>query len=188
MKATPGALASAFLILVLGVGMVAFLSPSVRGYSGLKIDLFSQFGSHPIPVGTLITLYAHVTYNNVSVQSVLVSFQVINPQGETFFIAVGATNASGYATTSFNMSQHSFTHFPSTWTAIATTSPAQKTVSDTMQFVVYVQYIVGGISLFTPQSIANATAWTLFVDIIFASALIVFTKLRKNQNRQSNIS
>ena len=184
------------IFFILGAGVVSILAPSAKGDSGRQIDLFCQYGGfgkdvpcpNPIVVGTLVTLYAHVTYNNISVQSVLVSFEVDNPQGVKFFVNVEETNASGYASTSFTISVHSYPTFPSEWNATATASPAQATIIDFMPFEVYPVLPVGGVSFPVSGTVANATVCTIFVEVTAAPVLVFFARFRRKQNRHVHVS
>ena len=186
MKVACKALALA-LFFVLGGCILLSLSPLAAGSSGFQIDLFCQYGGrgHDVPcpvaivVGDRIILFAYVTYDNTPVKDVLVAFQVNNPQGSPLLIAVEPTNASGYATTQFTMSENDYSTFPSWWNSTATTSPAQNSVSDSMPFEVIPRLLVGGISIPVTISTAHAPTWTILVEILIAPALIIFAKIRK---------
>jgi len=198
MKVADKALALTFLFFVLEGCMLLSLSPIAEGSSGFQIDLFCQYGGRghdvpcpiPIVVGSRIILYAYVTYDQEPVQSVLVSFQVDNPQKVALLIAVSVTNASGYATTNFTISEHSYNAFPSLWNSTATTSPAQETVSDSMPFEVVLSYKpVGGISLSIPLEGANIGVVIVCVEIIVvALVLAVPARFRKRARWARNSS
>jgi len=170
------------LFLVVGMCTLCFLSITADGTTGWTIDLFSQNGgqgqnvtSSPFNVGSEIILFAYVTYNGKPAQSVLVAFEVENPLGNPLLTTVQPTNSSGYATTNFIISQNNYPVFPSWWEAIATTSPSQNTVKDTMPFQVLAPLTVGGISSPIPTSIALQLVTTVFIEILIASVLIVTT-------------
>jgi hypothetical protein len=134
----------ASLCLALGLHISLFLPLTIAGNSGWSIDLFCQHGgvgnnvtsSSPFIVGDLTILFAYVTYNQVPVQSILVAFQLNNPQDSLVLVTTAQTNASGIAATNFTITENVYPVFPSVWKAIATASPAQQTVSDTMLFSV----------------------------------------------------
>jgi len=177
------------LFFVLGICIVSLFSISAEGDSGLEIDLFCQHGglgrgvaSSPFIVGSRIILFAYVTYNQEPVPSVLVAFQVNNPQGSLLLIAVEPTNASGYATTNFTITENSYSSFPSLWEAIATASPAQNTVNDTMPFLILSPLTVGGISSSTQALATRSFAKDLFAELLAASVLTVFAKFRKRES------
>lgn len=184
------ALILAFLFFVLGVCILSSFFPSVEGDSGWKIDLFCQNGgvgkdvACPVPfvVGMNIILWAHVTHNQVPVLSVLVAFQVDNPQGSPYLISVQQTNASGYATTNFTISENVYPSLPSNWNSTATTSPGQISVSDSMPFQVNPRLAVGGISLPIPPLASYTYTRAVFIGILIAPVLIIFSKFRKRAN------
>jgi len=196
MKASWQALTIVFLFFILSVCVLSYLSTSAEGATGWQIDLFCQYGGLGknvecpalIYVGARIILFASVTYNGLPVQSILVAFQVDKPNGSQLLIAVQQTNASGIATTSFTITANSYPIFPSTWNSTATTSPAQKTVSDSMLFQILPLRPVGGLSLTTPNSTVNLDTRAMIAEVLIASGLIVSAKFRKDQNRHINIS
>ena len=178
------------LLLILGIFMCLLLSISVAGSSGWNIDLFCQNGgrgsgvaaSSPFIVGSRIILFAYVTYNQEPVGFILVAFQVNNPEGSKVLVAVEQTNSSGYATTNFTISEHSYASFPSVWEAIVTTSPAQRTVNDTMQFLIIPSPTVGGISQSATALARRAFEIDVFVELLTASALAALVRFRKRTN------
>jgi hypothetical protein len=173
-------LALAFLFLILAVCILSSLSYSAEGDSGWQIDLFCQSGGGgkdvpcPVPlyVGMQIILYAHVTYNQAPACSVLVAFQVDNPQGDKFLIAVSLTNAFGYATTNFTISKYSYPIFPSWWNSTATTTCHLK-FSHSLQSVEF-PYLIR----IQPLSKHNSA----LVEIVVASGLIVPAEFLKKQS------
>jgi len=75
--------------------------------NGRRIDVFTQKGGvapfaacPPFLLGEDVILYANVTYNGWPVQSKDITFQLVEPCGESFFVS-GRTNASGIAVASF---------------------------------------------------------------------------------------
>ena len=76
-------------------------------FDGRSIDVFTQKGGRghsatcfSFVLGEEVILYANVTYNEWPVQNKDVTFQVVEPSEDYFFIS-GRTNASGIATASF---------------------------------------------------------------------------------------
>jgi hypothetical protein len=132
----------ATLFLALGAHIILSVPFAVASNSGWSIDLFCQHGGvgknvaayPPFVVGERIDLFALVTYNQAPVRSVLVAFQVSSPQGSPVLVTTGQTNASGIATTNFTITESTYPLFPSSWESIATASPAQTTINDTMPF------------------------------------------------------
>jgi hypothetical protein len=188
-KATFKVLMIVALIFVMGISILLFFFIPVEGDSGWKIDLFCQHGglgenvtSSPFIVGSRIILFAYVTYNQKPMQSVLVAFQVDNPQGSPLLTTTERTNASGIATTNFTITRNNYPSFPSLWEAIATASPAQTTIIDTMPFLIF-SPIVGGISSSIPASFAFTLATATLIEILIASALLVFARFRRHYSR-----
>lgn len=188
----------ASLFLVLGFHILLFFPLAKGSDSGWEIDLFCQYGgvgknepSSPLfYVGDRIELSARVTYNQEPVQCVLVAIQVNNPQGFPLIVTTAQTNALGYATTNFTITENVYPVFPSLWESIATTSPTQPTVNDTMQILILPRPVpfhppppipsVGGISSLVPGSAVHTYTRAVFVEILIASvAMIVFAKFRK---------
>lgn len=166
------ALLVASLCLALGLHISLFFPFTIASNSGWSIDLFCQHGgvgnnvtsSSPFIVGDLISLFAYVTYNQVPVQSVLVAFQVNNPQGSLVLVTTAQTNASGIAATNFTITENVYPVFPSLWEAIATASPAQQTVSDTMPFSVIERLTVTISPTSASIAIGNSVPFTLTVN------------------------
>jgi hypothetical protein len=160
------------LFVTLGFCIPLFFPFAMASNSGASIDLFCQHGGvgenvpayPPFFVGQLINLFAYVTYNQAPVRSVLVAFQVDNPQGFPILETTSQTNASGYATTNFTITQSLYSFFPSSWEAIATTSPAQHSVNDTMQFIVIERLTVTISPTFTLCSIGESILFTSLVN------------------------
>ena len=99
------------------------------------IDLFTQKGGRgyfvscpPFNSSEEVILYANVTYNDYPEQNNDVSFQIFNPQNNSF-ILFARTNASGIATTSFRLPE-----IFGTWRVLATVSIADVVVNDTLEF------------------------------------------------------
>lgn len=90
--------------------------------------------------GELVELEAYVTYNSWPQQSLLVAFQVLNPDNETLLVFVTETNQSGYAETSFRIPENRDSI--GLWTVIATVDIACTVVWDTLTF--QVESCVGG--------------------------------------------
>jgi hypothetical protein len=150
----------------------------VKG-AGWNIDLFSGNGGHgknipskPFAVRQRIFLFAYVTYNQEPVISVLVSFQVDDPKNSSRLVSTAQTNSSGYAVINFTLTENSYPPSPDFWTAVATTSPAQETVIDTMPFCVL--YNVGGFShrinepIYVHSLLTEILLLTVFVAIVGA--------------------
>lgn len=175
----------ALLFTVLCLYTLLFLPPAIGSNTGWIIDLFCQHGgegpnvaaSPPFIVGDVITLYASITYNQEPVQAVLVAFQVNNPLGYPYLVTTAQTNASGIATTSFAITENVYPTFPSTWQSIATASPAQHSIEDTMSILVLPRPVtppppppsppLGGIS-----SVISASALETYVRVLIAEILI----------------
>jgi len=185
----------AFLLSSLGVCILPFMFPQVQGATGWNIDLFCKYGGVgrnvacpvPFPLGMNVILWAHITYNDMPVQSILVAFQVDYPNGSQLLVSSQQTNASGYAATNFTITKNLYQIFPSNWNSTATTSPAQKTVSDSMPFEVLPLLPVGGISLSISASLLSPSIMALSVEILAALALIVGSKVRKAQSKDAKI-
>jgi len=151
---------------------------------GWKVDLTSQKGgvglgvaSTPFYLGERIILFAYVTYNEVPVQSVLVAFQVNNPQDSLLILSTAQTNSSGYAQTDFTITQNVYPHYPSLWNAFASTSPAQETVKDTMSF--HMLSPVGGFS-FSSQTQCYIRTFIAELSVTFtAVGTAKFLKFKK---------
>jgi hypothetical protein len=143
-KAISKKLALASIFLAIGFQIILSAPFTKATNTGWSIDLFCQHGgigenvssSSPFVVGERISLFAYVTYNQQPVRSVLVAFQVNNPQGSPVLITTAQTNASGYAAANFTITEDVYPFFPSLWESIATASPAQHTVKDTMAFII----------------------------------------------------
>jgi hypothetical protein len=167
-KAIFKTLALASLLLALGFRILLFVPSATANNSGWSIDLFCQRGgvgknvacSSLFVVGDRITLFAYLTYNQVPVQSVLVAFQVDNPQGSPIIITTAQTNASGYATTDFTITENTYPVFPSLWNSIATASPTQQTVNDTMPFTMVGRLTVAISPTFTIIFIGSSVIFT----------------------------
>lgn len=147
-----GVIVLIFVVLIFGFCVHESFSISTESNDGWSIDLFCRHDgvgknttSGNILVGELINLFAYVTYNGMPVQSVLVAFQVNNPNGSLVIINTAQTNASGYAEIEFRITPDVYPLFPSLWESFATISPTQQTVTDIMPFsIVYSSVRVGG--------------------------------------------
>jgi len=114
---------------------------------GAQIDLYTQYpaphgGQEPgkpsdmfVPQQEVI-LYAKVTYNLWPEQNKDVSFQVIDPHGDIYFIGCNRTNSDGIAVYHFRLPWlcDNPEYYFGTWTVIATTEVAEQVITDTMQF------------------------------------------------------
>jgi hypothetical protein len=181
----------ALLVFVFALCTVAFqaflaFSPSINAKNvGWAIDLFNQRGGQgrnveggPVNPGEKAILFAFVTYNEEPVQSVLVAFEVKNPDNSTVIFGTAQTNSTGYASLNFSITSSVFPH-NGLWTAIATASPTQTTVVDVMPFYIYV---LGGIS--TPIR-STALISILFVELLIAAVVTVAKGLSKRYIHKS---
>jgi hypothetical protein len=94
----------------------------------------------------------------------LVAFQVNYPQGSILLVATGQTNMSGYATTNFTITQSTYPFFPSLWESIATVSPAQQTINDTMPFTMVEKLTVTISPTFASIILGNTVSFTSTVS------------------------
>ena len=156
----------------------------VKADPGWNIDLFCPRdgkGPHvtchyPYAVGERIILYALVTYNEDPVQSVIVAFEVDDPLGSPRIVTVAQTNSTGIATVNFTITENVYPSYPSLWNSIATTSPTQTTVNDTMPFRIV--YSLGGIStpILTPPYTRALVIETLIILALIPAAKILKLK------------
>jgi hypothetical protein len=110
---------------------------------GRKIDAFTQKGGKgpsatcpPFILGEEVILYANVTYNEWPIQSKDVTFQVVEPNGDCFFIS-GRTNASGIAKASFLLPKPEQSQgLIGTWAVTGSVEIREVVVSDTVEFYV----------------------------------------------------
>jgi len=116
--------------------------PSLTGMAVL--DLFTAKGGFGVnesggfffPSDNVI-LYACVTYNDEGVADALVAFEVKNPLSISIIYATARTDANGIAQINFTISsQAPPNEILGTWLAIATSSVAQRFVSDELSFQV----------------------------------------------------
>lgn len=191
MKAFFKDLLAATLLFVLGICLLSLFSISAQGDLGWGIDLFCQHGglgenveSNPFIVGSQIFLSAVVTYNQKPVQSIPVTFQVNNPHGSPLLTATAQTNSSGYATINFTITRNNYPSFPSLWESIATTSPAQETISDTMSFLL-LSLAVGGFSSPIQASAMHTFITALFIELLIVSALSLSARCRGRRVNRS---
>lgn len=154
--------------------------------TGWEIDLFNQWGGRgknvygaPVSLGERIILFAYVTYNKVPVQSVLTSFQVLDPRNYTIIVSTTQTNSSGYAKINFTITANVYPHYPSLWRSIASASPTQETVVDTMSF--YILLSVGGISVSIQKTILNNPS---IVQILMITAVMSIRLLKKHKAKR----
>ena len=186
-------MALAVLSIILGFHVVSFFPLVVGSNSGWSIDLFCQHdgighntvASPPFYVGEGIILFANVSYNQVPVPSVLVAIQVNNPQGFPVLLTTVQTNTSGLASTEFTISANLYPIFPSMWESIATVSPTQQTVNDTMAITVAPLPVpppppppsppVGGISSLIPFSAFETYTKAVAAEILIVSVAVVFS-------------
>ena len=114
---------------------------------GPQIDLYTQYpyphgGQEPNKPSDMfvpqqeVVLFAKVTYNLWPEQNKDVSFQVIDPYGDTYFIGCNRTNSDGIAMYRFRLPWKCDDpeYYFGTWTVIATTEVAEQVITDTMQF------------------------------------------------------
>jgi hypothetical protein len=114
---------------------------------GAQIDVYTQYsypygGQEPGKPSDLFTpqqmviLYAKVTYNMWPEQKKPVTFQIIDPHGDTYIVASSTTDANGIATYSFRLPWmcDDPEYYLGTWEVIATTEVAEQVVTDTLQF------------------------------------------------------
>jgi len=110
---------------------------------GRAIDLYNQKGgqgpnepSEDFAPGEIVELTALVTYNGEPVEYKLVGFEVRNAIGEAVLYRSNMTDANGLATISFTIRGDCLPEIFGTWTALATTSVAEQTISDMLTFKV----------------------------------------------------
>jgi len=159
---------------------------------GGVVDLYTQkSGIGPnepggeFMAGEIVQLTSRVTYNNGSLQNMLVAFQVLNPLNETVLILVAVTDSSGLAMIHFRIPN--FLSSNGTWTAISTVEIAGNVVWDTLTFQVYTLPMpVGGYSL----SIKNdSKEKSLMLYMVLVPVLgVVFTVIRLMKHRRRNSS
>lgn len=175
------------MIFVLGFCFLSLSALLTKGDPGWEIDLFGYghggFGkgiaaTPPFIVGERIVLYAFVAYEGMPVQSILVAFQVDNPESSQLIASTQQTNASGYATINFTITENVYPHYPSSWNSVVTTSPSGKTFNDTMPFRVLPRH-VGGVSFHVPVLATQTYARIIMINVLIASVLIVFSKTRR---------
>ncbi|MEM3828151.1 MAG: hypothetical protein QXP36_02910, partial [Conexivisphaerales archaeon] len=89
-----------------------------------------------------VHLWANVTYNGWPVQSKLVSFEVLKPDGSTYAKFTAITNSDGIAHVSFRMPWPCINpeSLFGVWKVVATCSLADVVISDTMEF--HYDYVV----------------------------------------------
>ena len=110
-----------------------------------------------------VVLYANVTYNSEAVVDVLVSFEVKNPLNISIVYSTARTDMSGIAKINFTISslwppEETF----GTYTTVATTSVAQRLVSDKLTFqVVEDPPLLGDINFDGKVDIRDATLLAL---------------------------
>jgi len=120
---------------------------------GGALDLYTQkSGIGPnepggeFMTGEIVQLTSRVTYNNSTMQNMLVAFQVLNPLNETVLILLAVTDSSGLAMIHFRIPNLLSSN--GTWTAVSTVEIAGNVVWDTLTFHVYfIPMPVGGYSL-----------------------------------------
>jgi hypothetical protein len=135
-------LAIAMVILVSTMAsMESALSSSTSG----KIDVFTQHepysGKGPnVPSdafgpGDIVILYALVSYSNVSVQNLIVTFYV-NPPDSLSFSVTAKTNASGIASINFTVPQNNdnITQFFGEWFVLTNVPIGEDLLQDTLTF------------------------------------------------------
>jgi hypothetical protein len=72
-----------------------------------------------------VILYAKVTYNDMPIENKLVSFQVINPLGESVMFKTDSTSEDGIATASFRLPDGGNETFFGVWSVFATVDIAE---------------------------------------------------------------
>lgn len=107
------------------------------------IDLYNQKGgqgpnepSEDFAPREIVELTALLTYHGEPVEYKLVGFEVRNAIGEAVLYRSNMTDANGLATINFTILGECLPEIFGTWTALATTSVAEQTISDMLTFKV----------------------------------------------------
>lgn len=150
---------------------------------GRLIDLYTQKdGVGPnkpggeFSCGEKVQLTSLVTYNNWTVQSKLVSFEVRNPLNETALVIVAKTDKDALAEISFRIPRLLSSN--GTWKAFSVVEVAGVIVWDTLTFKVYCLIPVGGYSL-PIMGYATEKPLALYLTIlVILTAIFTITKCK----------
>jgi hypothetical protein len=165
------------------VGAVCFWGSIVSDPPGpgLLIEYTSRTGGS-YKVGETVILFSQVTFNGDPVRNKLVSFQILNPIGNTVTISVAVTDQSGIAWMSFRVPEIG----PSlgVWTAFSAVELDQITVFNVVNFQVGLVSAVGGFSFSQKVDVKTTNPLAYYPVLLVTFSTLGFLFWRNGNRRR----